>query len=103
MEPNTLTGYWDFFDKIYSISLEERLDRREEAEIQFDKVGLSPKVEFYIAQKHPYDCEEGIYNSHLACIKKGLQACASRIVIFEDDVQFERFDPAVLKNCVDFL
>ena len=72
MEADTVTQYWDFFDKIYCISLEERPDRRKEAKIQFDKVGLSPKVEFYIAKKHPYDCEEGIYNSHLACIKKGL-------------------------------
>ena len=83
--------------------MEERMDRRKEAEIQFAKVGLSPKVEFYIAQEHPYDCEEGIYNSHLTCIKKGLQAGASRMVIFEDDVRFERFDPDNLKNCVDFL
>jgi len=103
MEPNTSAGYWDFFDKIYCISLEERADRRKEAEIQFDRVGLSSKVEFYVAQKHPYDCEEGIYSSHLACIKKGIQAGASRMVIFEDDVRFERFDPSNLKNCVDFL
>lgn len=103
MEPNTATEYWDFFDKIYCISLEERADRRKEVKIQFDRVGLSFKVEFYIAPKHPDDCEEGIYNSHVACIKKGIQAGASRMVIFEDDVRFERFDPANLKNCIDFL
>jgi len=103
MGRRTLTGYWDYFDKVYCISLEERLDRRKEAEIQFDKVGLLPKVEFFIAQRHPLDCEEGIYNSHLACIKKGLHAGADRMVIFEDDVRFQGFDPARLKNCVDFL
>ncbi len=103
MEADTVTSYWECFDKMYCISLKERPDRRNQAEIPFDKVGLSPKVEFFIAQKHPYDCEEGIYNSHLACLKKGLQAGANRMVIFEDDIQFERLDPLGLKNCIDFL
>jgi GR25 family glycosyltransferase involved in LPS biosynthesis len=103
IKADTISPYWDFFDKIYCISLEERSDRRKEAKIQFDKVGLSHKVEFFIAQKHPDDCEEGIYNSHLACIKKGLQAGANRMVIFEDDIRFERLDPIALKNCIDFL
>jgi len=39
----------------------------------------------------------------MACIKKGLQAGADNIVIFEDDILFDRFSPAGLKNCVDFL
>jgi len=103
MEPSTLTGHWDFFDKIYCIALAERVDRRRQAEIQFKKVGLSARVEYYIARKHPRDAEEGIFNSHLACIKKGLEAGANRIAVFEDDVRFEGFDPAVLKNGIAFL
>ena len=39
----------------------------------------------------------------MACIKKGLQDGADNIVIFEDDILFDRFSPAGLKNCVDFL
>ena len=103
MNAETLETYWDYFDKIYCISIDERADRRADAKVQFDKVGLADKVEFVLVQKHPLDCEEGIYDSHMTCIKKGLQAGAGNIVIFEDDILFDRFSPASLENCVDFL
>lgn len=94
---------WKYFDKFYCISIEERADRRADAKVQFKKVGLADKVEFVIVRKHPHNCEEGIYNSHMACIKRGLQAGADTIVIFEDDILFDRFSPAGLKNCINFL
>ena len=94
---------WEYFDKFYCISIEERADRRADAKVQFKKVGLADKVEFVIVRKHPHNCEEGIYHSHMACIKKGLQAGADTIVIFEDDILFDRFSPAGLKNCINFL
>jgi len=103
MNAETPDTCWDFFDKCYCISIDERADRRADARIQFEKVGLADKVEFVTVQKHPQNCEEGIYESHMACIKKGLQAGAGNIVIFEDDILFDRFSPAGLKNCVDFL
>ena len=103
MNAETLDTYWGYFDKFYCISIEERADRRAHAKVQFEKIGLADKVEFVIVQKHPHNCEEGIYNSHMTCIKKGLQAGAGNIVIFEDDILFERLSPAGLKNCVDFL
>ena len=103
MNAETLDTYWEYFDKFYCISIDERADRRADAKVQFKKVGLADKVEFVIVQKHPHNCEEGIYNSHMACIKKGLQTEADNIVIFEDDIFFDRLSPAVLKNCVDFL
>ena len=95
--------YWEYFDKVFCISLDERADRREEARLQFDLVGLSDKVEFVVVKRHPVDCEQGIYESHMTCIKKGLQEDARNIVIFEDDVVFDRFSPDTMKNCIDFL
>ena len=103
MKTKTLTKYWDYFDKIYCISLNEREDRRAAAKIQFSNVGLLDKVEFVIVKKHPHNCEQGIFESHMTCIKKGIQANANNIVIFEDDILFERFNPTSLKNCIDFL
>lgn len=103
MNAETLETYWKYFDKFYCISIDERADRRADAKAQFEKVGLADKVDFVIVHKHPHDCEEGIYDSHMSCIKKGLQAGAGNIVIFEDDILFDRFSPANLKNCVDFL
>lgn len=97
------TPGWSYFDKIYCISLENRIDRREEAVQQFAKVGLNGYVEFHLAAKHPTNCEQGIYESHLQCMAKGLAAGAERILIFEDDVIFERFTPVILKNIQQFL
>jgi GR25 family glycosyltransferase involved in LPS biosynthesis len=97
------TNYWDYFDKIYCISMDERSDRREEAENQFDKIGLLEYVEFFTVKKHPYDSEEGIFESHTDCIKKGLAAGAGNIVILEDDIVFDGFNPESLKQCIDFM
>ncbi len=97
------TNYWRYFDKIYCISLDERSDRHEEAKIQFSKIGLLEYVEFFIVKKHPHDSEEGIFESHIACIKKGLAAGAGNVVIFEDDVLFDRFSPETLKQYIDFM
>ena len=103
MNAETPDKYWEYFDKFYCISIDERADRRDEARVQFAKVGLADKVEFVRVRKHPHNCEQGIYESHMACIRKALQAGAASMVIFEDDIQFDRFSPAGLKDCVDFL
>lgn len=106
-DQNTAAKYpsvgWDFFDRIYCISLEEREDRRRAAAVQFSKVGLDGKVEFVIVKRHPFDVEQGIYESHMACLQKGLSAGAERIVVFEDDVLFDRFDVDRFHRCTRFL
>ncbi len=94
---------WSFFDRVYCISLEQRADRRNAAMRQFARVGLAGKVEFLIVEKHPTDCEQGIYESHLRCMAKGLESGAERILIFEDDIVFERFSPERLNNITRFL
>ena len=98
----TVSG-WDFFDCIYCISLEERKDRREAAAAQFSQVGLAGKVEFVLVKRHPFDVEQGIYESHMACLRKGLEAGAERIVVFEDDILFDRFNPERFQQCTRFL
>ena len=97
------TNGWDFFDRIYCISLEEREDRREAAAASFAKVGLAGKVEFVIVQRNPFNVEQGMYESHMTCLRKGLEASAERIVVFEDDVVFDCFDVERFKQCTQFL
>lgn len=94
---------WNGIDKIYCISLINRLDRQAEARTQFARVGLADRVEFVIVEKHPEDCEQGIYESHLLCIRKGLEAGAERILIFEDDVTFNRVSPERIARITAFL
>ena len=94
---------WDFFDRIYCISLEEREDRRQSAAASFSKVGLTGRVEFVIVKRHPSHVEQGMYESHMTCLRKGLAAGAERIAIFEDDVVFDRFDAGRFKQCTQYL
>ncbi len=94
---------WTFFDKIYCISLDTRSDRRELVKKQFAEVGLSGRVEFVIVTKHPEDREKGIFQSHMQCLNKGLQAKARRILVFEDDVFFRGFDSRALRDACNSL
>jgi hypothetical protein len=94
---------WDFFDRLYCVSLQEREDRRASALKEFSKVGLGDRVDFVLGEHHPSDMEQGVYESHMICLRKGLEAGAKNIVIFEDDVEFDRFDPERLRSCTEFL
>ena len=97
------TNGWDFFDRIYCISLEEREDRRQAAAASFAKVGLTGKVEFVLVKPHPFNIEQGMYESHMTCLRKGLETGAESIVVFEDDIVFDRFDAKHFKQCTQFL
>ena len=94
---------WGYFDRLYCISLKEREDRRQSALEEFSKVGLADRVEFEIGQRHSNNIEQEVYESHMLCLRKGLEAGAENIVIFEDDVEFDRFDPERLRSCTEFL
>jgi GR25 family glycosyltransferase involved in LPS biosynthesis len=94
---------WSYFDHICCITLKERPDRRAQAEAQFARVGLAGRVIFYTAERHSTDCEQGIYESHLACLGRGLAEGARRLLIFEDDVHFEGFDPERLGAALNFV
>jgi hypothetical protein len=94
---------WNFFDKIYCITLEDRTDRKASATAEFSKVGVLPRVEFVSVRRHLQNSEQGIFESHLQCLERGLAAGAGTILIFEDDVIFDRYAPEKLASCVDFL
>ena len=94
---------WSFFDRIYCISIDTRIDRRTEAKKQFAGCGLLERVEFVLVKKHPADQERGIFQSHIMCLKKGLKAGAEHILIFEDDILIKNFQQHSLGNAVTFL
>jgi GR25 family glycosyltransferase involved in LPS biosynthesis len=94
---------WDFFDKIYCISIDDRIDRREQAEKQFSRVGLQDRLEFVIVTRHPENREQGIFESHMHCLQKGLGAGARCVLVFEDDVFFQNFDARSLSTACAYL
>ncbi|VTR64364.1 LPS glycosyltransferase [Desulfosarcina cetonica] len=98
-----MSGFWDRIDKIYCISVDTRTDRRIEAGAQFELLGIQARVEFVVVPKHPTDCEQGIYESHLQCMQMGLAAGARRILIFEDDVIFDRVEGRTLDRLAGFV
>ncbi len=102
-KPARAADPWAHFDRIFCITLKERPDRRAQAEAQFERVGLAGRVVFHVAERHPTDCEQGIYESHIGCMQRGLAEGGQRLLIFEDDVMFERFDPRRLAAALAFL
>ena len=101
MEPSP--DQWNFFDKIYCISIDTRVDRRTEAKKQFTDVGLLARVEFVLVKKHPENQEKGIFQSHIHCLQKGVEAGASHILLFEDDILFQDFNGQKLQAATTFL
>ena len=97
----SLESIWQRIDRIYCISLEDRHDRQASAGRQFARVGLEGKVSFLIARRHPVNCEQGIFESHQASLKMGLNAGARHMLIFEDDVVFGAIDTHRLKKAID--
>ena len=112
MDYQTLTGWssgwpddwsldWACFDRAYCISLADRPDRRASAAQQFAAIGLN--VEFYLASRHPNDITQGIYESHMVCLQKGIAAGAKRFLVFEDDVVFAGYSPEIAQNICRFV
>jgi len=102
-QPKTRTGGWHFFDAVYCITLTTRPDRHASAAAHFKAVGLQDIVKFVTVEKHPEDNEQGIYESHMRCMAKGLAAGARHILIFEDDIVFRGFSEQKLRQCIGFL
>jgi hypothetical protein len=94
---------WAFFDSIYCITLDSRPDRMNEARCQLASVGLKDRVEFVVSARDNAAPARGIYQSHLRCLSKGLEAGAQHILIFEDDIVFRRFNAARLRDACRFL
>lgn len=108
LEPNETVGRppadgWGSFDQIYCISLTQRADRREKALQEFARIGLANRVQFIIVDSHPSDSEQGIFESHMSCLRAGVAAGAKTIIVFEDDILIRRFSPKVLASSIRFM
>lgn len=74
-----------FFDGMFCINLEERTDRWEQAQKEFDKLGIRDKVLHFPALKFDNGAL-GCRESHLSIIKKAKDEGLKNVLIFEDDV-----------------
>ncbi len=81
----------DYFDKAYCINLDDRKDRWEECVDEFNKINALNDVERFSAVEH----ERGIAGctlSHYEIIKKCKNDGCKKVLIFEDDVEFDEDD-----------
>ncbi len=89
---NAIFDPQQFFDKIFCISVASRVDRQETAKQVFAELGILQRVEFVLVQKHPSNPEEGIFESHLQCLSRGVKEGGKHILIFEDDISIAYFE-----------
>jgi len=89
---------FDFFDEIYCINLDERTDRWEHAQKEFEKAGIKDRVTRFSAIKDN-DGRIGLIKSNLSIIKMAKLKKLKNVLIFEDDVEFIVDNPQeLLKN-----
>lgn len=86
-----------YFDQIYIINLENRVDRLKEVEKELKKIGIDishPVVNLFKASKPthyegwPSAGTKGCFLSHLAILKDAQKNQYQRILVLEDDVKF---------------
>ena len=93
---------FDFFDKIYCISVPSRTEKRERAVRQFESIGILDRVFFFDAiMQDPswVGCRE----SHRACIREAKDDGAENVLIFEEDVFFLHRDFSALDSALNSL
>jgi GR25 family glycosyltransferase involved in LPS biosynthesis len=110
---------FDYFDKIFCINLDSRPDRWELAQSEFDKVGISERVERVTAittDEVPYDPRPrknrnasdllgqfACASSHNKCTKLAIQYNARNYLVFEDDFYFKNYNENYLNSCINEL
>lgn len=105
-----MSNPFDFFDKIYCINLPHSTDRWQQAQIEFEKVGIQDRVEQVWAEpphsglvlptlKYPRG-ELGVTFSQTKALVHGLASQAKNVLIFEDDVTFIEKTTTFLERAV---
>lgn len=83
---------FDYFDEIHCINLDERTDRWDDIQKEFDKAGIRDRVIRFPAIKDP-DGRIGVIKSNLTIVKSALERGLNNVLIFEDDMIFIKDNP----------
>lgn len=80
------TNPFDYFDRIYFINLEKRIDRRSQAENELSIMGINDAYRIVgVDHENPVI---GCRFSHSLIFEDALKCGFDRILVFEDDVEF---------------
>lgn len=77
-----------FFDHIYVINLDRRVDRWRDIQSQLRDAGITKAIRFSAIDKEP-GCV-GCFESHLAVLQTALDAGANNVLVLEDDATLYR-------------
>lgn len=78
---------FDYFDEMYCINLDDRTDRWEHAQKEFERAGILDRVKRFSAIRES-DGRVGIIKSNLAIVKLAKEKGLKNVLVFEDDVTF---------------
>lgn len=96
-------NYFDYFEKIYCINLDNRKDRWELAQSEFKKIGILDKVERFSAVEDESP-NKGCYESNMQVVKLAKKNNFKNVLIFEDDVAFYKdYDEQKLQKAIEVL
>jgi GR25 family glycosyltransferase involved in LPS biosynthesis len=91
--------------RFYCISLWKRLDRRENMDLIFTKLGINDQVQYLLVEPHPDGGILGCFESHIIIwneIAKSKMKDEELIVIFEDDLMLTRnISPEEFRNLLE--
>lgn len=78
---------FDYFDGIFCINLDERVDRWEHSKLEFKKADILDRVNRFSAIKED-DGRVGVIKSNLEIIKIAKKNKLKNVLVFEDDFKF---------------
>lgn len=76
-------------DKIVTVSLKERQERRQLTESELAKLNL--KTEFFLADRDRENGDRGCFDSHLKVCQQAFADQCNSVLVFEDDVKILPF------------
>ena len=101
-DPNPDASPFEYFDRIFCINLDDRPDRWQRMQREFDRLGLGKRVERFAAIAHD-DGAEGCRRSHVAVCRLAEASGCETVLVFEDDVELLGDAQRVLTDAVSDL
>jgi GR25 family glycosyltransferase involved in LPS biosynthesis len=83
--PGEVESMQNFFDHIYVLNLDKRLDRWQTIQKQLHRAGITKAIRFPGIARQPGWI--GCYESHLAMLQKAKDTGARNVLILEDDAE----------------
>ena len=83
---------WEIVDKVVYINLDHRTDRNERMKLFFDEGKIPSEKIVRFSAIQCADGAEGCTRSHIEVLKMAIQNNWGRILIFEDDVEWDNFE-----------